>query len=144
MICARSPAPRFRHRTGTSPTIRSIGAGRISTSTIALRGCVSRSDESATPTVTVSRTRSRLPVTVTGSVIASASRRTRLSGPRISTVAGSLVMRPTTNPGAGSPSSGGTTGTIRLADFSSSIASVPGTTCATSTPYGARTSSARM
>ena len=53
-------------------------------------------------------------------------------------------MRPTTNPGAGSPSMAGTTGTLRRADFSSSSASVAGTTCATSTPKGARTSSVRM
>ena len=38
----------------------------------------------------------------------------------------------------------GTTGTLRRADFSSSSASVAGTTCATSTPNGARTSSLRM
>ena len=94
--------------------------------------------------VTPSRTRVLASFTDTGSVVASATCRTCESGPTISTVAGSTVYRPTTKPGAGSPSIAGTTGTLRRADFSSSSASVAGTTCDTSTPNGARTSSVRM
>ena len=87
--------------------------------TVALSGCsTSRTDESATPTVTTSRTRSFLPSISTGSVVADATSRTWLSGPTTSTVDGSAEIRPTTNPGAGSPSVAGTIGTMRRIDFS--------------------------
>src|SRR6476620_348090 len=107
-----------------SGTCRSTGAGQISTVTLALCGCTSRTDESTTPTVTPSRTRDFASFTDTVSVVAVATKRTRDSRPTMSTVGGPAIARPTTNPGAGSPSVTGTSGTLRGADFSSSSASV--------------------
>ena len=69
---AASPVPRLRHRTGTPTTSRSTGAGVISTVTFAVCGFTSRTDESVTPIATMSVTRSFLPVTSIGSVVASA------------------------------------------------------------------------
>ena len=57
----------------------------------------------------------RLPVDRTGSVVASVDCCSRLSGPTTSTVAGQRLPAPMTKPGAGSPSSAGTTGTVRVA-----------------------------
>ena len=93
----------------------------------------------------MSRTRVRAPSTDTGSVVASVTLHARSRARRSPRSPALTMTRPTTKPGAGSPSSAGTTGTVRLVPSArSSSASVDGMTCATSTPNGARTSSLRM
>ena len=109
--------------------------------TIAERALFSRRAGSSTPTVTVSRTRSRAPAIGTGSASASVARFTALSGPTISTRAGSDVIEPTMYPGAGRPSTESSTGTVRVADGSNANAMADGVTCTISTPNGARTCS---
>src|SRR5262249_39573649 len=105
------PAWTFRRCTGRVRTVFSIGAGRICTVTTADLAFFRRSEGSSTPSVTVSWTRSFALLTDTGCVTASVARITALSGPMISTSAGSEVLGPTTKPGAGRPSTAGTTGT---------------------------------
>src|SRR4051794_21517298 len=130
------PEPRLRERTGTPTISRSIGAGAISITTVALCAATSRTDESVTPTVTTSLTRSCLPSMSTGSVVAAFTSLTWLSGPSTCTVGGSDEIRPTTKPAAGSPLVAGRMGMVRLIDFSTSRDRVGGNTWATSTPYG--------
>src|SRR5262249_4262137 len=120
-------------------SVRSIGAGTIWTVTVAERALVSRSEGSSRPSVATSRTRSRAPATDTASVTASVARITALSGPAISTDCGSALRCPTTKPGAGRPSTAGTTGTWRVADVSNTTAIADGMICTTSTPNGTRT-----
>ena len=64
-----------------------------------------------------------------------------LSGPTISTVGGSAEIFPTMNPGDGSPSTDGITGTMRVADGSKRMATDDGVTCVTTTANGALTRS---
>src|SRR5262249_52639092 len=116
VTCARRPEPRFRQRTSTLLSCRSTGAGQTSTTTVADCGIDNRTDGSDTPIVTTSRTRVRESDTDTGSVVAFAICRMRVSGPTTSTVDGSDDTRPTTYPGEGSPSTAGITGTMRFAD----------------------------
>ena len=68
----------------------------MATVTLALCGAARRTPDSSTPTVTVARTGAVASRTDTGSVIAPVTRRTRLSAPTTSTVAGSDVIAPTT------------------------------------------------
>src|SRR5204862_7522415 len=89
----------------------------------------------------ISATGAENPWTTTGAVIACVSFDKTLTGPSTSTVDGSAVTVPTTNPSAGSPSTVGTTGTTLLPDSSNAIETVDGFTCTTSTPKGALTSS---
>ncbi len=91
--------------------------------------------------MTLERTSALADPTHSGSVIASVTRRSRLSGPTISTVGGSAEIFPTMNPGAGSPSTDGITGTMRVADGSKRIATDEGVTCVTTTANGALTRS---
>ncbi len=100
-----------------------------------------RTPSSATPTTTLERTSALADPTQSGSVIASLTRRSRLSGPTISTVGGSADIRPTMNPGAGSPSTEAITGTTRMAEGSKRIATDDGVTCVTTTANGALTRS---
>ena len=106
---------RLRQRTGTPATSRSTGAGRISTTTVAVSRLLDEPD--------------RRVGDADGHDVAhalAACRRSRPArsspprpaargspGPMTFTVAGSAVIRPTTNPGAGSPSGTGTIGTMR-------------------------------
>ena len=158
VCCVRAPA-RARTWATPAPTVpardcgsaparpaicRSTGAGQISTVTCAFCGWASRTDESTTPIVTPSRTRAFASLIDTGSVVASATWRTRDSGPTISTVAGSDGCGRRRSPAPDRLRSPARPAPMRRADFSSSSASVDGMTCATSTPNGARTSSARM
>ena len=92
-----------------------------------------------TPIVTTSLTAALAPSIDTVSVVACRSARSRLTAPTTVTVAGVTSTAPATNPGAGVPSIAGTTGTSAWPDRSISSATVAGITCATSTPYGART-----
>ena len=111
--------------------------------TCAACGARSRTAGSATPTVTVSRTRAVAPATDTGSVIASVELASaRSPGPTTSTVAGSTVTcaddeparrRRLRSPARPAPS--------RMPDVSKVSVSVDGVTCTTSTPNGARTCS---
>src|SRR5262245_66346346 len=100
---------------------------------------LSRTPSSATPTITVERISVRAVPTQSGSVIASVTRRSRLSGPTISTIGGSAEIFPTMNPGAGSPSTDGITGTMRVADGSKRMATDEGVTWVTATANGALT-----
>jgi len=90
--------------------------------------------------LTVSVVGADAPLTVTGSVMACVNRASTLTGPSTSTVDGSAVTVPTTNPSAGSPSTVGTIGTTLLPEGSNVIDTVDGFTCTTSTPNGVRTS----
>src|SRR6478752_5125082 len=137
---ARRPERALRNSTGTAVTVRSTGTGRISTVTIASRGFRSRTFESGTPIETVSITGRVAPRTLTGSVVASVTPRTSDAGPVTSTVAGSDVTRVTSNPGAGSSSMSGMTGTVREAVASNVNDSVGGDTCSTLMPVGTTTS----
>src|SRR6476620_5480849 len=137
---ARIPRPVPRTVTGTSLTSRSTGAGRISTVTTASRGRRSRAIDSGNPIVTLSRTRALAPFTLTGSVVACESCCTILAGPITSTLAGEATTGPMTNPGAGVPSTLGTTGTRLLTDVSNWSDTVDGSTCRTVTPCGTVTS----
>src|SRR5687767_765615 len=141
VIVTRRPAPRFRARTATAESCRSAGAGTISTDTTAVFALFNRTPSSATPTMTLDLTSAFADPTHSGSVIASVTRRSRLSGPTTSTVAGSAEIFPTMNPGAGSPSTDGTTVTMRVADGSKRIATAEGVTCVTTTANGALTRS---
>src|SRR6185503_8326495 len=132
-IFADRPPARLRGRTGTLDSCFSAGAGTIATDTIAVRAVLSRTPSSATPTTTLDRTSDRADPTHRGSVMASVTRRRRLSGPTTSTVAGSAAIFPTMNPGAGSPSTEGITGTIREAEGLNRIATDEGVTCTTVT-----------
>ena len=93
--------------------VRSSGAGTICTVTVGRARSLQRAATgSSTPTVTVSCTgraragdRDRL-----GQRLGRRAS-TALSGPTTSTVGGSAVILPTTKPGAGLPSTAGTTGT---------------------------------
>src|SRR5712691_3687099 len=131
----------LRGFTAMSPTDHSTGAGATTTATRAVCGVRRRNAVSATPIFTVSLTGADAPVTATGSVIACVSFASTLTGPNTSTVDGSAVTVPTTNPSAGSPSTVGTTGTVLLPDGSNVIDTVDGFTWTTSTPNGVRTSS---
>src|SRR5262245_7838530 len=124
-----------------SLTDHSTGAGATVTATRAVCGWRSRMAGSATPILTVSVTGAEASVTVTGSVIACVNLDSTLTGPSTSTVEGSAVTVPTTNPSAGSPSTDGTTGTTLLPESSNVIDTVDGFTWTTSTPNGVRTSS---
>ena len=127
--------------TGTRAIPRSTGAGAISTVIVPVRGCRSLAAESGRPIVTVSRTVARAPAMLTGSVVASVTCCTADCGPITSTVAGSAMTRPATNPGAGSPSTSGTTGTVRSAENSNVKDTTEGVTCSTLTPVGTLMSS---
>src|SRR4051794_13641324 len=124
-----------------SPIDHSTGAGVIVTATRAVCGIRRRVAGSGAPMFTVSITGAVAPLTVTGSVIAWVSFDNTLTGPSISTVDGSAVTVPTTNPSAGWPSMLGTIGTVLLPDGSNAIETVDGFTWTTSTPNGVRTSS---
>ena len=108
--------------------------------TIASRGRRSRAIDSGSPIVTLSRTRALAPFTFTGSVVACESCRTILSGPSTSTLLGEAATGPMTKPGAGVPSTLGTTGTRLLTDVSNWSDTVEGSTCNTVTPCGTVTS----
>src|SRR4029079_11688104 len=97
--------------TGTCVITRSMGTGRMSTVTIALRELRRRTTESGTPTVTVSITGLVAPRTLTVAVVASVTLFTADDGPDSSTVAGSARTCATSYPGAGSSSMSGTMGT---------------------------------
>ena len=129
-----------RPRTGIPAMAHSTGAAVTFTVTCALAGDCSRTEGSATPTLTDSVTGSVAPATETGSVIAAVSRATAPEGPTTSTVAGSAVTVPTTYPSPGSPSTVGTTGTTFVAGGSNSIETLDGAIRTTSMPTGARTS----
>src|SRR5215213_11012276 len=118
---------------GTPRIVCCTGAGLTSTTTTAFVGTFRRTLDSATPIVTVSRTRPIAPRRLTGSVVAWVSWLMTLSGPTTSTDAGEAVTRPRTYPSAGSPSMAGTTGTVFVADASNMSGTVGGTT-----PRGAR------
>ncbi len=66
---------------------------------------------------------------------------TALSGPMISTVGGSVVVMPTTYPGAGSPSTAGAIGSCFTAVGSKTKTRVDGAICTTSMPNGVLTCS---
>src|SRR5688500_12716383 len=131
----------FRTWTATPLTVTSDGAAAMLTATRATTGCGRRTVGSGDPTVTRSTNDAVAPCTDTGSVIASVTVSTALSGPITSTIAGAALTAPTTKPAAGSPSTIGRTGTIFLLVCSKDIEIVDGVTCTTSTPNGARMSS---
>lgn len=120
-----------------------MGAAGMVTVTLAVRPSRSRSAASSTPTVTTSRTVREAPSMLIGSVVASVSSLSRLSGPMTSTTAGSLVILPTTWPAAGAPSIAGVIGTTLAPERSNASETVGGEICATWTPKGARTWSVR-
>src|SRR5687767_8298588 len=129
------PLARLRALTGTLST-RCSGAGAILTVTTALLAVLTRTPGSAIPTITLERTSDFADPTHTGSVMASVTRRSTLSGPITSTVGGSAEISPTINPLPGSPSTDGLTGTTRVADGSNRIATEEGVTCVTVTANG--------
>ena len=109
----RDPWLRLRQRTGTPATSRSTGAG----SDLDHHGRAQRLSQPHRGVGHADGRRRRGRVRSCRRFRAARSSpsptsRTWLSGPTISTVAGSAVIRPTTNPGAGSPSVAGTIGTV--------------------------------
>ena len=138
------PAPRLRHRTGTPASSRSTGAGRISTVTVALVGDsqphrrVGDADgHRRRGRARGCRRRDRLGHRL-GELPHAALRPDDLDRRRLG---GDGARRRSRAPAR--PRRPASTGTTRVADGSSSSATVDGTTCTTSTPNGARTSSVR-
>ena len=96
-ILAVNPFARFRGLTGTFESCFSAGAGRISTDTTAVRALLMRTPSSATPTTALDRTSDLADPTHIGSVIASVTLLSTLSGPMTSTTAGSAAILPTSS-----------------------------------------------
>src|ERR1700737_431594 len=137
------PGARFLSRTA-KVNCRSSGAWRTSTLTSALRVVFNRTPWTATPSGTVDLMADLAAPTQTGSVIASVTCRSELSGPTTSTVLGCDEISPTMKPGAGSPSTVGCTDTTRVAEGSKRIPPDAGVTWVTSTANGAFTRSGEM
>src|SRR5262249_26034705 len=108
------------------------------TTTRTCRGSANRTEESLTPTLTVSDTVVFAPSIDTPSVITLSDARsfTRLSGPTTAIVLGSVETSMMSYPGAGSPSIVGLTGTSAVRLGSSTTDTVEGSTLLTSMPSG--------